>query len=89
MMKKVLKYQITNNNNGKFMMPFGAEVLTVQMQQGLVTLWALVDEDQYEHPRQFDIYGTGWDIDSSTPHEYIGTVQDGDFVWHVFEIPVS
>lgn len=85
-MRRVYKYTIDGKNAGKLMMPFGAEILTVQMQDGNITLWALVDPDQYEQGRHFDIYGTGWDIDTSTPHEYIGTVQRSGMVWHVFEI---
>ena len=67
-------------------MPFNAEVLAVQLQRGDLILWAKgCSADQVQLPRVFCVYGTGhpmFDVDQA----YIGTVQDGGLVWHVFEV---
>lgn len=67
-------------------MPLGAEVLTVQLQRGVLTLWARVDAEQViTSIRRFVICGTGQPCSDG---EYIGTIllHDGDLVLHVFEV---
>ena len=53
------------------------------MQCGL-QLWALVDDAKPSEIRKISVVGTGWNIDGN-PGTYIGTVQDGMYVWHVFD----
>lgn len=66
-------------------MPKGTTILCVQMQTTVPTIWALVDTEQMEtERRRFRIYGTGREIPSESGI-YIGTVQNGPFVWHIFE----
>lgn len=68
-------------------MPQGARLLTVQMQGAAPWLWALVEPDRPREQRQFQVVGTGWELDwSDAKREYIGTVQAGTFVWHFFEV---
>lgn len=66
-------------------LPADARVLSVQIQgdSGLC-LWALVDSDAPKRARRFQVFPTGG---QAPPHDwpYIGTVQDGALVWHVFE----
>ena len=72
-------------------MPFGAKVLTVQVQNGIPCLWALV-EPRNTMPKtsdgttKFRIVGTGHEFDGQG--EYVGTFQlmDGALVFHVFEV---
>jgi len=65
-------------------MPAGAEILTVQMQHGLPTLWARVDTDAPKVHRAVACYGTGWD--GVERGAYIATVQYHDgTVWHFFD----
>lgn len=81
-------------------MPKGADVLTVQMQDGKPTMWAEVpDLSARVERRRFTIIGTGTpfvrDVDGPTIKRYIGTVQDGLYradaergdnrVWHIYE----
>lgn len=66
-------------------MPRGAKILTAQMQQGVVCLWALVDPKEEREIRGIRIYGTGHPVYSIENKLYIGTVQAPPFVWHVFE----
>lgn len=65
-------------------MPEGARVLTAQVQSSLICLWASVDPAAKQVNRCFVIAGTGEPIDGS--EQYIGTVQQGGYVWHVFEV---
>lgn len=64
-------------------MPVGAKLLDVQTQRDVVYLWALVDPTKETEERTFHIYGTGHGVGDGG--DYIGTAQDGPFVWHVFE----
>ena len=64
----------------------GASVrfLHVAMQDATPTLWAEVDTDS---EKAWDItltwFGTGHEIPGNAL--YVGTVQDGIFVWHLYE----
>lgn len=61
--------------------------LTVQMQGGRITVWYEVDLSEPEMTTEaiFQLVGTGHPVSSSAA-EYLGTVQDGTFVWHVYLI---
>lgn len=72
---------------GPVRMPQGAQILSVQMQDGRPQLWALVDTDKPMVQRDIAVYGTGWDI--SNPGKYLGTFQDGQYVFHAFDRTVE
>lgn len=76
-------------NIGKTTVPMrrGAIVLCVQMQNDTPMLWALVDPDPTLsiQMRRFEIVGTGHPCDDLDPDRYVGTVQIGPLVWHIFE----
>lgn len=67
-------------------MPIGAGILDVQVQHGVVCLWALVDVDAPRMTRTFRYIATGHTV-MTNPGRYIGTVQmsDGYLVFHIFE----
>lgn len=67
-------------------MPDGAEILSVQFQRGVLTLWALVDPSKPTVPRSFEIVGTGFELQGSA-RRHIATVQteSQNLVWHIFE----
>lgn len=82
-MKKIYKYQF---DSAEFIINAPIEkFLDVQMQDYLITVWAIVDLTA--KPKEWLIYtfGTGWPAEDF-PGEYIGTVQDqaSGYVWHVF-----
>ena len=86
MEKQIWKYTISPKES--LAMPKGAEVLTVQTQNGDICLWALVDPQNKLEERYFEVYGTGHDIycDMGIERKYIGTVQlNNGLVFHVFE----
>jgi len=68
-------------------MPRGAEILTVQMQNDTLMLWAKVASHTPHEPRMIVIIGTGNPIGGKLGR-YIGTVQmtNRQLVWHVFEV---
>jgi hypothetical protein len=66
-------------------MPVGAKILTAQHQDGVMTLWAMVDPDAEREQRGFRIYGTGWPIEQDNL-DYVATAREGIFVWHLFEV---
>ena len=66
-------------------MPWGAQVLTAQLQHDTIMLWAAVDPDQRKVTRQFEVVGTGCPF-REDDKKYIATVQQDCWVWHVFEV---
>ena len=81
-MKAIYKYQLPAV--GALQLPLGAQILTIQLQNGSPTLWALVEPDNTLVDRTISIVGTGWEVEDNM--EYICTYMDGPFVWHAFEI---
>jgi len=65
-------------------MPRGARILHVREQNGVPTLWALVDPMVANGERVFAIRGTGHLVADGL--EYLGSAHCGVFVWHVFEV---
>lgn len=66
------------------MLPKGAKILTAQVQNGTIVLWSEVDLDRETEPRPIEIVGTGTVVPKKSV--YISTVQDGPFVWHLYEL---
>lgn len=79
----IFKYPLTRSTSQKVSMPEGAVILTAQMQGGTLCLWAKVKPDNEPTMRRIRIFGTGQYFTGEP--SYIATVQDGQFVWHVFE----
>ena len=68
------------------MIPKGAEVLCVQMQNDAPQMWVLVDPDAEMERREFIRVGTGWEHKKTSKSQYVGTYQELPFVWHIFEV---
>ena len=79
----IWKFQLTAD---VIPMPMDAEVCTFEFQHGIPCIWAIVDPDILSTPRKFKIVGTGHEIPGPDECCYVGTTQDGDFVWHLFEL---
>lgn len=91
MKRKILKFSfdklkmvVSGHLRQTITMPAGAIIRAVQMQGDLITLWAEGDLDNDAEKRKFDIYGTGIEINIHDA-DYIGTVQHGAYVVHVYE----
>lgn len=80
-MKRVYKYRIEDLD---VLIPEGAEFCHLGFQGDELYIWFLVDPAKPVKARKFRIHGTGSPI--SDDRKFIGTVFDGPFVWHVFEL---
>lgn len=62
----------------------GMEVLDFQVQHGALTIWTLENYRHNDDPTEekFLILGTGSEVEPGW--EYVGTVQHGQYVWHLF-----
>ena len=80
----IWKFPLHLTDSQEVEMPKSAEVLTVQTQKGSICLWATVESESPRSKRSFRIIGTGHEFDGGLL-AYVGTVQQGSFVWHVFE----
>lgn len=88
-MKKVVykyKLQITKVIQ-EVVLPLGAQILCIKMQNDELCMWALVDPDQtYNEVVKIRCAGTGYEITEDV--EYIDTVMllDGELVFHFFKV---
>lgn len=89
MNKTIWKYQFPIDDHITILMPHGAKVLAVQVQDRVPCIWALVDTRETKCvPYKFRLYGTGHPCESDLSN-YIGTFQmaGGKLVFHLFEEP--
>ncbi|KKK62381.1 hypothetical protein LCGC14_3004920 [marine sediment metagenome] len=85
-MKEIWKYTLPLTDYPVVSMQKGARVLSVGVQHGEVQVWALVDPEAPTELRRFRVAGTGHPLeDEIASMRFIGTVQMGAFVWHIFE----
>lgn len=84
MIKQIWKYKLDSVHN-EIQIPLDGKVLAVQTQNEIPHIWVLVNSDNEVQTRTFTVVGTGHSFDD-TNKKYIGTFQDGPFVWHLFEI---
>lgn len=83
-MKAIYKYPIKIVDKQVIEMPIGANILSIQMQNGIATIWAIVSTKECFTPVKIRIFATGEEIPSGSVLRYIGTIQDEIYVWHVF-----
>lgn len=83
----IWKFPLTVTDYQTLTMPEGAEILSVQDQDGALCLWALVDPQAPMVERLIEVFGTGHPIPTNMgiSRNYLASVQQGRFVWHVFE----
>ena len=85
-MKSIWKFPLDIMDEQKVFMPEDSLILSVQVQNGVPCIWAMVDTGKPKIDRTFVIVGTGQlcDMDSL---EFIGTFQmfEGNLVFHLFE----
>ena len=64
--------------------------LTAQMQRDTLCVWAIVDTEKEDRTFAISVMGTGWCLGQPEKiGDYIGTVQDGIYVWHLFASPMT
>jgi hypothetical protein len=86
MEKTIFKYNLKLGGN-TISMPLGAQILTAQVQQGQLCIWVIVDQSESKkEDRYVQVFGTGHPLPvKADVSDWIATVQDGSFVWHLFE----
>lgn len=89
---KIFKYPIEITGTQEILLPDGAQILTIQIQNDIPCIWALVNPNLVNTSRIIHIFGTGHDISDTKPdtyRKYIATFQTCRFttplVFHVFE----
>ena len=86
-MRTIWKYQVPFTEQFSLDLPRGAEVLTMQLQREVPTIWVELDSDAPLISRTFALVGTGHPIPEDDVLMYVGTfqVQGGMFVYHLYE----
>lgn len=83
---KIFKYPLDVNDN-EIAMPIDSHILSVGEQDGRLFMWAMVNEESTAGIRKITVVGTGWELKNSMARRpFLGTVQVGAYVWHVFDI---
>lgn len=91
-MKTIWKYPLRITDAQSINIPEGAQFLSAQIQNGTLTVWALVDSAVRLRPAYIYVVGTGnavpdaVELDRAT---FLSTVQQGPFVWHIFVGPTA
>lgn len=62
--------------------------LDVKVQDDNICVWAVIDHDFQEKDYYLYTLGTGWPVNKIIG-DYLGTVLDGAYVWHLFAAQVS
>lgn len=91
--QKIYKYKLNGSVKQIIELPYGAKLLrTAIVQNGTICLYAMVDTDPIKTAKiEIGVLGTGWEIPSDRvywPENHLASVQDGDFVWHIFANPI-
>lgn len=88
MSKSIWKFQLETTDIQIIEMPADVEILTIQIQNGVPCIWALVSPDAPKRKVAFEIYGTGNPVPENAKRKYIGTYQleKGALVFHCFEV---
>lgn len=82
-MKVIYKYKL---ESGPICLTKGAEILTIQLQNGYPYIWTLIDNKAEKDYKVLVILGTGQEMPENFDYKYIATFQQNTFVWHVFEL---
>jgi len=86
---RVWKYTLPLNDDTTILnMPMHAELLHFDNQNGIPTMWVLVDPEGGDgsEVRSFRIVGTGHKLKDDVFYYSVGTAIFGPFVWHLFEV---
>lgn len=82
-MNVIYKYKLTQGLN-ELEIPY-KKILSVINQGMSPTLYAIVNPEMPNRKLQVIVAGTGWELeDNMFDGNFLGTITDGMFVWHVF-----
>ena len=80
----IYKYPLELGTN-HVSLPARAKILTVNCKDG-IHLYAIINRNQETVTRKFLVIGTGTYFVNTKNYEYIGTVEEGIYIWHIFEV---
>lgn len=84
-MTTIWKFPLAITDEQPINVPSGFVPLSVQMQNRELCLWAKVKPGKTEKIKTVYVVGTGNPMPSEASDAvFVGTVQNGPFVWHVF-----
>lgn len=83
-MRSIWKFPLLVVGEQVISVPVGSVPISAQFQRGTLCLWAFVETEAETVEQTIHIYGTGGLLPDDDPGIYVGTVQEGDFVWHVY-----
>lgn len=83
--RTIFKFQFQIYDTIPIEMPAGARILSCQMQFGIPSIWAIVDPNAADRTRIIYLRGTGDALGSAEVCPFIGTIQQGPLVWHLFD----
>lgn len=80
----IWKFKIEISSNQQITIPWGSEILFVDIQDDSIFIWAIVDTEQSaKETINIQMIGTGRPI-TKMYNNYIGSVQLHSYVWHIF-----
>jgi hypothetical protein len=84
--RQIWKYNVQVSDEAQVRtIPRGGKIVHVDLQNGVPTFWVdIPDVDGPLEQRVFVVRGTGHWVERSV--EYVGTIPDAPFVWHLFEV---
>lgn len=92
-MYTIYKYYIGDSEISSVAMPKGSTIISAGLDgNNELCVWAQVPYDglktsEYYELRYFATIGTGWVFGSGArDYKFIATVNDGPYMWHIFEI---
>ena len=86
-MKKIYKYHVGIVDHQVIEMSRNAQILSVQFQDGILCMWALVNPDEPKVAREFAVIGTGNLFNTKgMAIVHIASCQDSTYVWHIFDL---
>ena len=83
MSKTIFKYQLSIKDTQNINLPANSEPLSVQIQNGVICVWFVVDTSMPTEIAEINIFGTGHSL-PDVMGKHIGAVQLNSLVWHVF-----
>ena len=78
--------QFSSGFDGDITIPGAFRIVDVQMQGNIPTIWAEVNPANPKQKVRIIMVGTGHEI--PMPAKHLGTVQDGELVWHIYQAGV-
>lgn len=82
-MRTIHKYPLAFDEDNSVVMPTGSRLVLFAIQNGIPHVWADVITGNQNEVRRLAIHGTGHPVGTLSRH--IGSLQDGPFVWHLYD----